>query len=181
MAPAPGEKLIVVVTEFPYCTDRLPLEGTTLNDAGGATCSDAFAEALSVPLVAWKESVYVPSTTPDAAVSSSACPAAVKEKGDEGETVIPEGRPESVTVAVPSKPFSGCRETVTAPEVPGETEMLDGLRLIVKEGDAGAGVGMEFDPPPQPLSNRIPVKMETVSSVGGVRMLLPPQRPYGQL
>jgi len=38
-------------------------------------------------------------------------------------------------------------------------EKLDGLILIVNEG--GAGVGAVLDPPPpQPVSNRIPIKGE---------------------
>jgi hypothetical protein len=57
VAPVPGAKLIVVVTEPPYCTVKLLLDGTTLNDAGGATLSDVLAEALSVPLVASREIV----------------------------------------------------------------------------------------------------------------------------
>jgi hypothetical protein len=57
-------------------------------------------------------------------------------------------------------------------EVPGETEMLDGLIPIVKEGGVGAGVGVEPDPPPQPLSNRIPVKVKILNRKGGVRILV---------
>jgi hypothetical protein len=58
-------------------------------------------------------------------------------------------------------------------EVPGETETLDGLMPIVKEGGVGAGVGVELDPPPpQPFSNRIPVKVKILEREGGVRILV---------
>jgi hypothetical protein len=80
-----------------------------------------------------------------------------------------------VTVALPSKPFSGRRETDTLPEVPGDTETLDGLILIVNEGELGTEAGAD-PPPPQPVTKRIPARMKTTAEDGGVRTLLPQER-----
>ena len=57
--------------------------------------------------------------------------------------------------------------------MPGETEMLDGLILIVNEGGAGLGAGAD-PPPPQPGRNSNPVRMRILAGDGGVRMLPPP-------
>ena len=133
------------------------------------------AEAVRLPLVAWNESVKLPIAKLEPAVKFSVWPFAVREKGEAGETVSPAGRPVRVTVALPSNPPCGCRETLTVVEVPGATEKLDGLILIVKEGGAGAGVGVELDPPPpQPASTRIPVNVRRIKR-GGVRISLPPE------
>jgi hypothetical protein len=137
---------MVAETELPYCTVRLLCEGTTVKDAKGATLRAALAEALSVPLVACTESVQFPSVAPEAAVICTTCPPAVREKGDAGEVVTPEGRPESVTVADPSKPFCPCSETVAVAVVPGAREIMEGETLMVKEG--GCVMGEEEEPPP---------------------------------
>lgn len=55
-------------------------------------------------------------------------------------------------------------------------EKLDGLILIVNEGWAGGGT-VPDPPPPQPVSNRIPVKIGMLARDGGVRILLPQTVP----
>jgi hypothetical protein len=50
--------------------------------------------------------------------------------------------------------------------------MLDGLTEIVKEMGGGGGGGVELDPPPQPFSNRIAIKVKILGTGGGVRTIV---------
>jgi hypothetical protein len=151
--------LMRVEADVPYCTERLLLAGAKLNVAAGATARDALVDALSVPLEACKERVEVPSPAPDPAVSRIVRPADVSENGEAGETVTPAGRPESVTITVPVKPFCGASETLAVADVPGAIEIVEGLIEIVKEGGADGEEGEELDPPPHPAASSNEVKI----------------------
>ena len=126
-----------------------------------------------MPLEACKDRVEVPSPTPDPAVSWIVCPAVVSENGEAGETVTPAGRPESVTVAVPVKPFCGASETLAGAEVPGAIEIVEGLMEIVKEGGAEGVDGEELDPPPHPAASRDEDKIKA-SEIRAARTIVLP-------
>jgi hypothetical protein len=80
-------------------------------------------------------------------------------KGEAGETVIPRGKPLTVTLAEPAKPFSGIRERVTAGVVPPTSaEVDDGETDMLK---SGIGIVEATPPPPaQPVNINVIVSRE---------------------
>jgi len=74
--------------------------------------------------------------------------------GEAGETVIPRGKPLTVTLAEPVKPFSGVRERVSGGVVPPTSAAVDGAETEMLKSCTGGGMPPP-PPPPQPIRRKV--------------------------
>jgi hypothetical protein len=91
-----------------------------------------------VPLAALKLTSNVPAAAGVENVTGCGMPG-WRLNGEAGETVIPRGKPLTVTVAEPAKPFSGRRERVIAGVVLPTSAAVDGEETDRLKSGAGGG------------------------------------------
>jgi len=82
------------------------------------------------------------------AVSVTVCGVLCTEN-EEGDAVSPEGKPEIAIATVPLNPLLGVIDTWKVDDVPGAIDGVDGVAMIVNDGEDGGGA-CPFDPPPPP-------------------------------
>jgi hypothetical protein len=125
-------------------------EAVVVAAAAGLTLSAVVKLWLSVPETAWTERVAFPVAAAAPAVRLICCRAPMASEKVAGVAVIPLGRPLTVTLTLPVKPFTGEAVTVVdcaAP--PAVSDTVLGAIATVKSGEA-AGV-VDVVPPEEVL------------------------------
>ena len=120
----------------------------------GVTVSMSAALWLRFPLVPWTVSESVP-VGAFAGRTNETCAEALAliERLQDGEQVVPDGNPLTVTETDPEKPFEPVMETVTgALVVPACVLTDEGETEIEKSGEGGGVLVADPPPPPQPIN-----------------------------
>jgi hypothetical protein len=140
--------------------------------AAGATAVTVVvtvAEWLRAPEVPENVTVALPAAADDAAVSVTVCAVPGSKVNVAGLAVTPDGRPVTVTLTVPLKPFCGTAFMLTVwPAPPAVSVTVAGVGVSEKSGVRSE---VEWNPPPHDM-NAMHVNRDTVEAIVRRRILV---------
>jgi hypothetical protein len=94
-------------------------------------------------------------------------------ENDDGDAVSPEGKPEIAIDTVPPNPLLGVTDTWKVDDVPGAMDGVEGVAMIVNDGEDGGGACAFDPPPPQQMKLRARQTLAQISAVFATQALGP--------